>query len=114
MNLLTSSDAAGNLLVRQAETKSAYDKKTNSLAASNPNAKKIDEAAKNFESVFATEMLKPMFADTADGGPYGGGQGEKIFNSMQLTQFGKMIGQNDSLGIAQTIKGDLLRLQEKN
>ena len=114
MKPLTLTTDTSGLLVRHAEVKSAYDAKTARLASINPNAKKIDDAAKNFESVFATEMLKPMFEDTAGGGAYGGGQGEKVFNSMQLTQYGKMIGQNDSFGIAKMIKGDLLRLQERH
>jgi flagellar protein FlgJ len=110
---LTSSDILSNAGLRMAQTGASRQAQLSQMAASSPNLAKIDASAKQFESVFATEMLKPMFDGLGDGkGMFGGGQGEKVFTDMMMQQYGKSIAENDSLGIADQIKGQLLKLQE--
>jgi Rod binding domain-containing protein len=110
---LTSSN--GNAALRGAQIAAQRAQQTAALEAKTDGKTmaKIDKAAKDFEAVFATEMLKPMFEDVNKGdGPFGGGRGEKIFGGMMLNEYGKQIADRDGLGIAGEVKAQLLRLQE--
>jgi Rod binding domain-containing protein len=73
--------------------------------------KKIDESAKEFEAVFATEMMKPMFEGIKPDKEFGGGKGEEIFQGMMLDQYGKIMADRGGLGIADAVKAELIRLQ---
>lgn len=74
--------------------------------------KKVEATAKEFEAVFATEMLKPMFEGLKTDGMFDGGKGEEIFRGMMLDQYGKKIAETGCLGIADHVKEELLRIQE--
>ena len=41
-----------------------------------------------------------------------GGHGEEVFRSMLLQEYGKTIAQSGSLGIANHVKQEMLKLQE--
>jgi Rod binding domain-containing protein len=106
-------ETTGNATLRNAQIAARRAQDTAMLAAKAGNTDKIDKAAKDFEAVFATEMMKPMFKDIGTGeGPFGGGKGEKIFSGMMLNEYGKQIAERDGLGIAGEVKAQLLRLQE--
>lgn len=76
------------------------------------NAKKIDEVAAEFEAVFVTEMMKPMFEGISSDGMFGGGKGEEIFRGLLLQEYGKKIAQTHSIGLSEQLKAELLRQQE--
>lgn len=76
------------------------------------NLKKVEETANEFEAVFVTEMMKPMFEGLETDGTFGGGKGEEIFRGMMLEQYGKQVVKNGGFGIADHVKEQLLRLQE--
>ena len=100
-------------LVRTAQIRAAYAGDTAKLAAGASNGTQIDEAAKQFESVFISEMLKPMFEEVNKADPmFGGGKGEEVFNGMMVDQYGKMLSERGGIGIAGRVKAELLRLQE--
>ncbi|MCB1591068.1 MAG: rod-binding protein [Alphaproteobacteria bacterium] len=84
---------------------------TDQLAATR-NAKKIEEAAQEFEAVFITEMLKPMFENISTDGMFGGGKGEEVFRSFLLQEYGRDISKAGGFGLAREVKAELLRLQE--
>lgn len=69
-------------------------------------------AAQDFEAVFLTQMLKPMFDQISTDGLMGGGQGEKIFRSMLVQEYGKSVAQNGGVGIAVHVYDEILKLQE--
>ncbi|MGH1399282.1 MAG: rod-binding protein [Alphaproteobacteria bacterium] len=78
-------------------------------------SKSDDEAmmiAKEFEAVFVTEMMKPMFEgiDIANS-DFGGGKGEEVFNKLLLQEYGKEIAERGGLGIAEEVKEMILELQ---
>ena len=73
---------------------------------------KIDAAAKDFESVYAGEMLKPMFATVKTDSMFGGGKGEDTFKSLLLQQYGKKIADTGELGLAKYVKAEMIRMQE--
>lgn len=83
-----------------------------------PNAKgmdpaAIDKAAREFEAMFVSAMIQPMFEGVKSGdGFFGGGHGEDAFNSMLVDEYGKAIAKRGGLGIADMVKREMLRMQE--
>lgn len=74
---------------------------------------KIDAAAKDFEAMFVTEMMKPMFEQIKPDPTFGGGKGEEIFQGMMLQEYGKMMAETGQLGIADAVKQEMIRMQEE-
>ena len=70
------------------------------------------KAAEDFESFFVAQMFEYMFAGISTDGPFGGGHGEKIFRSLLIQEYGKVIGGQGGLGIADAVERELLQLQE--
>lgn len=81
-------------------------------AARTKDMAKIDQAAKDFEAVFVTELLKPMFEGIKTNENFGGGKGEEIFRGFMIQEYGKMMAETGRLGIADQIKADMIRMQE--
>lgn len=76
------------------------------------NIKEIDAAAKEFESVFISQMLEHMFAGVETDPVFGGGQSEKIYRSMQVQEYGKIITEAGGIGVTDAIKAEMIKLQE--
>jgi len=72
----------------------------------------IDKAAQDFEAMFATQMLQPMFEGVAVDPTFGGGHGEEIMRSFMLQEYGKIIAKGGRFGIATQVKSEMLRAQE--
>jgi len=70
------------------------------------------KAARDFESVFLSEMLGEMFAGLPTDGPFGGGQGEEIFRSLMLDEYGKQLAAQGGIGLADGVTRQLLQMQE--
>jgi Rod binding domain-containing protein len=71
----------------------------------------VDKAATDFESVFLTQMLEPLF-NSPDIQWFGGGPSEDVFKSLMVQQFGTLIAKSGGVGIADMVKKELLGLQE--
>lgn len=102
-------DASSELLMSQATTL-AMDRiprmaKTDSI-------EKVREKAVEFESVFAAQMLKPMFEEISTDGLFGGGHAEGIYRSLMVQEFGKLIAERGGFGLADTVSAELLKAQE--
>lgn len=77
------------------------------------NYRQIEEAAQDFEAVFLTEIMKPMFAEVNEPDPlFGGGQGEKVFNGFMVQEYGKLMAERGGIGIAEHVKAELIKIQE--
>lgn len=77
------------------------------------NLEKIDELSREFEAVFMTEMMKPMFEGISTDGLFGGGKGEEIFRGILLQEYGKDFAtRGNGIGLASHVKAELLRVQE--
>ena len=74
----------------------------------------IRKVAEDFEAVFLSQMLKPMFANLGAEKPFGGGSGEDMWRSLQGDEFGKAISRKGGIGIADNIFREMLKLQEAN
>jgi peptidoglycan hydrolase FlgJ len=79
-------------------------------AASAPDS--VRQAAQEFEAVFMNTMLSQMFAGLETDGPFGGGQGEEMFRSLLIEEYGSNIAAAGGIGIADDIARELLSLQE--
>ena len=45
-------------------------------------------------------------------GPFGGGQGEKVFRSIMIQEYGKEAAKQGNFGIADAVQQQLLKMQE--
>jgi flagellar protein FlgJ len=68
-------------------------------------------AAEEFESMFLSQMLAPMFQGLDTDGLGGGGMGEEIFRPMLVEQYAKAISNSGGIGLADSIIAELNRLQ---
>lgn len=74
--------------------------------------RKMDEAAREFESVFLSQMFETVWQTVPTDGAMGGGMGESIFRSMMVQDIGKQFAQQGGIGLAPYIKAELLKIQE--
>lgn len=74
--------------------------------------KSIDATARDFEAVFISQMFEQMFADVKTDGLGGGGSGERIFRSMMVQEIGRQMADQGGMGLADTVKRELIALQE--
>lgn len=72
----------------------------------------LRKAAEDFEAVFLSQMLAPMFAGLKTDGLFGGGHAEGIYRAMMIDEMGSAIARSGGIGIADSIYEQLLRLQE--
>ncbi len=72
----------------------------------------VEQAAKDFEALFVTEMMKPMFEGIKTDGAFGGGKTEEVFRGLMLQEYGKMVAETGQLGIAQAVKTEMIKMQE--
>ncbi len=75
------------------------------------NKERLDESAREFEAVFISEMMKPMFDGLETDNIFGGGKAEEIFRGMMIQEYGKNIASQDAIGIQTQVKNKLIELQ---
>lgn len=71
----------------------------------------LEETARDFEAVFISEMIKPMFEGIETDGQFGGGKGEEVFRGMMIQEYGKAIAKKDITGIQTQVKSKLIEMQ---
>ncbi|MBC7768737.1 MAG: rod-binding protein [Phycisphaerales bacterium] len=71
----------------------------------------IRRAAEEFEAVFLSEMLAPMFESLETDGLGGGGTGEQIFRPMLVERYAEAISRAGGVGIADAVVREMLRMQ---
>lgn len=69
-------------------------------------------AAEDFEAVFLSQMLAPMFATIKTDALMGGGPAEDIYRSLLVEEYGKAISRAGGIGIADQVQREILALQE--
>lgn len=72
----------------------------------------IRQAAKQFEAVFVTQMLEPMFESVSTDGMFGGGHAESVYRSFLVQEIGEQIADQGGFGIAESVAREMLALQE--
>ena len=103
-------------ILQTAQQQAGLDKIKKSAATlkSDKNAPdRVSNAAQDFEAVFISEMIKPMFDMIKTDGMFGGGHGEDVFRGLMVQEYGKMISAQGGVGIAAQVQAELLRTQEQ-
>jgi Rod binding domain-containing protein len=70
-----------------------------------------EEVARKFETMFVTEMLRPMFDGIQTDGPFGGGSAEAAFRPMLIEKYGEQLTRQGGFGIADAVLKEILRIQ---
>lgn len=70
------------------------------------------QAAEEFEAVFLSQMLAPMFDTVPTDGIMGGGHAEQVYRGMMVEQMGQEIAKKGGVGIADTVYREILKMQE--
>ncbi|OIN87275.1 MAG: hypothetical protein AUJ12_02610 [Alphaproteobacteria bacterium CG1_02_46_17] len=83
-------------------------------SADNLKQDRTAQAAKDFEAVFVSEMIKPMFETIGVDETFGGGKGEEVFRGLLVQEYGKIISNQGGIGIASAVQGELLKSQERS
>jgi flagellar protein FlgJ len=73
----------------------------------------IGKVAEDFEAFFASSYFEQMFSNIQPDAVTGGGEGESMFKSLMIQEYGKAVAKQHSLGIADVVKRQLLQLQEQ-
>lgn len=73
----------------------------------------VDKAAREFESVFIAQMFEQMWEQVSPG-DMSGGTGERIFRSLMNQSIAQQMSDSGGVGLAATVKRELLALQEGN
>ena len=83
--------------------------------AASVNGKSSDGARKSaveFEGFFIAMALESMFSGIETDGMFGGGNGERVFRSIMLQEYGKSIAERSGIGIADAVQREIISLQE--
>lgn len=72
---------------------------------------KAREVADEFESMFISQMLAPMFASLETDGLTGGGSAERAFRPMLVEEYAKQLATNGGLGLSDQVYSEILKLQ---
>lgn len=76
------------------------------------NLARAKEAAEDFEAFFMTRMMESMYEGVSTDGMFGGGHAEKIYRSMLLTEYGKLMAKTGTIGISDSIMDSIIQMQE--
>jgi Rod binding domain-containing protein len=75
--------------------------------------KEADRVSHDFEAMFLSSMLQPMFATLKPGkGLFGGGNAESTFQAMMVDEYGKVMSKAGGVGIAAMVRKQILQTQE--
>ena len=82
-----------------------------------PKTKDIEQlrkTAQDFEAIYLSQMLKPMFEGIQVEEPFGGGSAEDMYRSLMVDEYGKSLAKSGGVGIADQVMREMLRMQEAN
>ena len=78
----------------------------------NPENFQIEQRAREFETLFLAEMLKPVFKSTGSSELFGGeGPEQEAFSPLLHEQYAKAIVDGGGIGLSDHIKASLIELQ---
>lgn len=72
----------------------------------------IHQAALEFEAVFLSQMLAPMFDSLETDSLFGGGSGERMYRDMLVEEYGNALSRNGGVGIADAVSRQIIASQE--
>jgi len=108
VSALPASADVGLALDRQANTQL---NRLRSFTTADP--KEADRVSQDFEAMFLSNMLQPVFAGLKSGTSFfGGGHAEDTFQAMLVDEYGKVMAKSGGVGIAKMVRDQILKLQE--
>jgi len=99
--------AQANLAMTQGQSTNAP-----SLGAEAGGNQNVAKAAQQFAGMFMSQMFSHMFEGVGKDTMFGGGQGEEMFRSVLVDEYGKAAAKSGSLGISDKIMHALIAQQE--
>jgi len=72
-----------------------------------------DQAASDFEGMFMSQMLQPMFNTVGVDKLFGGGHGEEMMRGFLVQEYGKALAKSSHFGIADAVRNELQQTQQK-
>lgn len=72
-----------------------------------------ERTGREFEAMFLSQMLQPMFETVETNAMFGGGPGEDAFKGLLVDEYGKMIAKSGGVGIADQVKRQILEFQAR-
>jgi Rod binding domain-containing protein len=72
---------------------------------------RLDAAAKEFEAVFISQMLAPLFSSVSTPEIAGGGKGEEFFKALLQDSYARAMAERGGFGLADHVKSSLIDLQ---
>lgn len=115
-NSITSSTFTSTLANAQGQ---ASQGKLNQLASSvgrntvTQDKRTLDAVAKEFTSVFITQLLNIMYQDVPVDENFGGGHAEETWRGLMLDEYGKNIANAGGMGLSDMVKNQLIQYQSK-
>jgi peptidoglycan hydrolase FlgJ len=72
-----------------------------------------DKTAREFEAMFLSQMLQPLFKDLKTAKTImGGGHGEEVFSGLLVDEYAKTIAKNGGVGIAAMVRREIDKMQQ--
>lgn len=92
----------------------AIERQKGLMSASKNSAGKdeIKQTAEDFEAFFLGRMVESMYEGISTDGMFGGGNGEKVFRSLLINEYGKSMAKTGSVGVADYVMRSILEMQE--
>lgn len=81
-------------------------------AANAEDPRSIDAVAKEFTSVFVTQLLNIMFEGVEVDENFGGGHAEETWRGLMMDEYGKEIAKTGGVGLTDMVKQQLLQYQQ--
>jgi Rod binding domain-containing protein len=79
-----------------------------------PRTEDAMRVGRQFEQMFLSQMLAPVFETIETEGPFGGGHGEEMMRSFQIDAYAQAISRRGGIGLAPNIASEILRMQENS
>ena len=74
----------------------------------------IRKQAEEFEAFFLSQMLGHMFDGVDVNSTFGGGQGESVYRSLMVQEYGRTLTKAGGVGIADMVSREMMRMQERS
>ena len=97
---------------RLSQAQAAMNKATQGTIPNGAKDPQAWDAAVQFEAVFLSQMLGPMMETVPTNDLMGGGHAEGIYRGMMVDEIGKVMARTGSIGIADKVYQELIKLQE--
>ena len=112
MDNISSNSAFTNPIQQASMERVTHLSKLKDRSLDSPSA--LRKVAEELEGLFISQMINHMFKGIKTDGLTGGGNGEAMFRDLLVQEYGKAISRSSGIGLADSIKRQLLERQEIN